>query len=105
MSTRRLLRSAFLCVLAACGVMGAAWAAAPARIDDVRLWSGTEGTRLVLDLSAPVRHEVFNLENPDPACDLDYVPKTARQAKINVAISNSFGFGGHNTVLAFTPVA
>ena len=65
MSTRRILRSAFLCVLAACGVTGAAWAAAPARIDDVRLWSGPEGTRLVLDLSAPVRHEVFTLENPD----------------------------------------
>ncbi len=65
MSTRRILRSAFLCVLAACGLMGAAWAAAPARIDDVRLWSGPEGTRLVLDLSAPVRHEVFTLENPD----------------------------------------
>ena len=65
MSIRPILRSAFLCVLAACSVVGAARAAAPARIDDVRLWSGPEGTRLVLDLSAPVRHEVFTLENPD----------------------------------------
>jgi N-acetylmuramoyl-L-alanine amidase len=65
MSTRRILRSTFLCVLAACSVVGAALAASPARIDDVRLWSGPEGTRLVLDLSAPVRHEVFTLENPD----------------------------------------
>ena len=40
-------------------------AAAPAEVGDVRLWSGPEGTRLVLDLSAPVRHEVFSLDNPD----------------------------------------
>ena len=40
-------------------------AAAPAQVTDVRLWSGPEGTRLVLDLSAPVRHEVFTLDNPD----------------------------------------
>jgi len=65
MSIRPVLRSAFLSVLAACGVVGATQAAAPARVDDVRLWSGPEGTRLVLDLSAPVRHEVFTLENPD----------------------------------------
>jgi N-acetylmuramoyl-L-alanine amidase len=65
MLTGRTLRSAFLCVLAACAIADAARAAAPARIDDVRLWSGPEGTRLVLDLSAPVRHEVFTLENPD----------------------------------------
>jgi len=43
----------------------AASAAVPAQVGDVRLWSGPEGTRLVLDLSAPVRHEVFSLENPD----------------------------------------
>ena len=38
----------------------------------------------------------INLENPDPACDLDYVPHTAREMKVEAAINNSFGFGGHN---------
>ena len=41
----------------------------------------------------------INLDNPDPECDLDYVPHEGRHAEINVAISNAFGFGGHNTTL------
>ena len=44
----------------------------------------------------------IHLENPDPLCDLDYVPHEARQHKVKVAVSNSFGFGGHNGVLVLT---
>ena len=38
----------------------------------------------------------INLENPDPECDLDYVPHKAREMEVNAVINNSFGFGGHN---------
>jgi 3-oxoacyl-[acyl-carrier-protein] synthase II len=52
-----------------------------------------------------VRHQVapptINYETPDPACDLDYVPNTARPMKITYALSNSFGFGGTNGALLF----
>lgn len=43
----------------------------------------------------------INLTNPDPDCDLDYVPHTARKKEVEIALSNSFGFGGHNSVLIF----
>lgn len=43
----------------------------------------------------------INLQTPDPECDLDYVPNEARQAKVDIAMSNSFGFGGHNACVVF----
>ena len=54
--------------------------------------------RAVYDQIAP---PTINLINHDPLCDLDYVPNTARQMPINVALSNSFGFGGTNGSLVF----
>jgi len=65
MSARLPLRWLLLCALASLCVMGGARAAVPAQVSDVRLWTGPEGTRLVLDLSAPVRHEVFSIDAPD----------------------------------------
>ncbi|MBD3336383.1 MAG: beta-ketoacyl-[acyl-carrier-protein] synthase II, partial [Candidatus Eisenbacteria bacterium] len=41
----------------------------------------------------------INLEHPDPDCDLDYVPNESRRARVDVAVSNSLGFGGHNVSL------
>jgi len=41
----------------------------------------------------------INLDEPDPECDLDYVPHTAREQPVKVALNNSFGFGGHNATL------
>lgn len=46
----------------------------------------------------------INLLQPDPACDLNYVPNSAVQAKIDLCVSNSLGFGGHNASLAFRKV-
>lgn len=46
----------------------------------------------------------INLDNPDPECDLDYVPNTARETKVDVAISNSLGFGGHNATIVFKKI-
>jgi 3-oxoacyl-[acyl-carrier-protein] synthase II len=62
---------------------------------------GAEALFTVLALRDQVMPPTINLDNPDDACDLDYVPHTAREAKIDVALSNSFGFGGTNGTLAF----
>jgi 3-oxoacyl-[acyl-carrier-protein] synthase II len=55
----------------------------------------------VLTLVRGIVHPTINLRDPDPKCDLDYVPLEAREAKVRSVVSNSFGFGGHNAVLAF----
>ena len=62
---------------------------------------GVEAIFTVLALRDQVAPPTINLDHPDPQCDLDYVPKVARQMKIDVALSNSFGFGGTNGSLVF----
>ncbi|GAA0135036.1 beta-ketoacyl-ACP synthase II [Paenibacillus sp. YSY-4.3] len=61
--------------------------------------SAVEAVALVKSLEQGIIPPTINLDNPDPACDLDYVPHVARQAKLRIGISNSFGFGGHNAVI------
>jgi 3-oxoacyl-[acyl-carrier-protein] synthase II len=55
----------------------------------------------VLSIRDQVCPPTINYENPDPECDLDYVPNTARAHAINVVLSNAFGFGGTNSALVF----
>jgi 3-oxoacyl-[acyl-carrier-protein] synthase II len=62
---------------------------------------GVEAIFSVLALREQVIPPTINLENPDPACDLDYTPNVARQAKLTFALSNSFGFGGTNGTVVF----
>jgi 3-oxoacyl-[acyl-carrier-protein] synthase II len=61
---------------------------------------GIETIFTALALKNSVIPPTINYETPDPECDLDYVPNQARETKAAVALSNSFGFGGHNAVLA-----
>jgi 3-oxoacyl-[acyl-carrier-protein] synthase II len=60
---------------------------------------GIEFIACLFALRDQVAPPTINLENPDPDCDLDYVPNQAREMSIKVAMSNSFGFGGHNAIL------
>jgi 3-oxoacyl-[acyl-carrier-protein] synthase II len=60
---------------------------------------GVEAIALAMSLKEGIVPPTINLENPDPLCDLDYVPAIARQVKINTGLSNSFGFGGHNAAI------
>lgn len=62
---------------------------------------GVEAVFSVLALRDQVLPPTINLENPDPECDLDYVPNVARETKVGIAMSNSFGFGGTNGTLIF----
>jgi 3-oxoacyl-[acyl-carrier-protein] synthase II len=62
---------------------------------------GIEAVFSVLAIRDQVAPPTINLENQDPQCDLDYVPNSARRMKIEVALSNSFGFGGTNGTLVF----
>lgn len=65
---------------------------------------GIEAAFTVLALSEGVLPPTINYEEPDPECDLDYVPNQARERKVKVALSNSFGFGGTNGTLLFRRV-
>ena len=60
---------------------------------------GVEIIATILSIKYGVVHPTINLDTPDPACDLDYVPNTSRDMRVRFALSNSFGFGGHNCSL------
>jgi 3-oxoacyl-[acyl-carrier-protein] synthase II len=62
---------------------------------------GIEAIACIQAIKDGIVPPTINLEHPDPDCDLDYVPHEARRAELSVAISNSFGFGGHNATLVF----
>ena len=55
----------------------------------------------ILSINNNIIPATLNLENPSENCDLDLVPKISRDSKVNIALSNSFGFGGTNTALLF----
>ena len=65
---------------------------------------GVEAVFTIMGMREQVAPPTINLFNQDPQCDLDYVPNTARQMKIKVALSNSFGFGGTNGTLVFRTI-
>jgi 3-oxoacyl-[acyl-carrier-protein] synthase II len=65
---------------------------------------GIEAVYSLLAISRGVVPPTINHIEPDPECDLDYVPNTARQADVKIALSNSLGFGGTNATLLFRKV-
>jgi 3-oxoacyl-[acyl-carrier-protein] synthase II len=62
---------------------------------------GIEGIASVLSIYNSIIPPTINYEHPDEDCDLDYVPNVAREAEVQVALSNTFGFGGHNATIIF----
>jgi 3-oxoacyl-[acyl-carrier-protein] synthase II len=62
---------------------------------------GVEAVTSILAMDRGILPPTINLENPDPECDLDYIPNKARKAHVDVVMSNSFGFGGTNACLIF----
>jgi 3-oxoacyl-[acyl-carrier-protein] synthase II len=65
---------------------------------------GVEAIACVMAMLHQTLPPTINFEHPDPACDLDYVPNHARDARVRTTMSNSFGFGGHNTCLVFRTI-
>ena len=65
---------------------------------------GVESAVCALSIKHGVVPPTINLDNPDPECDLDYVPNVAREHNVRVALNNSFGFGGHNATLVFKAI-
>jgi 3-oxoacyl-[acyl-carrier-protein] synthase II len=63
-----------------------------------------EAAALAMSLHAQVYPPTINLKNPDPVCDLDYIPNTAREARVRYGLSTSFGFGGQNGALVMAAV-
>ena len=64
-----------------------------------------EGVACVKSIQQGIIHPTINYENPDPGCDLDYVPNEARKADVTHVLSNSFGFGGQNACVVFSRMA
>jgi 3-oxoacyl-[acyl-carrier-protein] synthase II len=64
-----------------------------------------EGAVCALAIANGVVPPTIHYETPDPDCDLDYVPNEARELDVSLALSNSFGFGGHNAAVAFRKAA
>jgi 3-oxoacyl-[acyl-carrier-protein] synthase II len=65
---------------------------------------GLEAVFTLMTMDKGVVPPTINYQEPDPECDLDYVPNTARDAAVNCAMSNNFGFGGTNATLLFRKI-
>jgi 3-oxoacyl-[acyl-carrier-protein] synthase II len=65
---------------------------------------GLEAVYTLMAMDKGIVPPTINYQEPDPECDLDYVPNTARDARITVAFSNNFGFGGTNATLLFKKI-